>query len=208
MDEWTNVIGILFFLLIAIALPLILRRRKKGEGAENIEELYQHLREVGVEASLTEEGDDREKIGVGRASGQKSEGLIELEDRNIDLINVVSVSTQYGTRYFIDYLVKSPNIMGERILKKTRLTRKKSPPIWGKAVALDWKGDGSLAQSLNLDYSLEDKLLRADVKVFKGSIWIFPEPKHGYVRIRTDYSLPSAEIFEAISSIARRVKSW
>jgi hypothetical protein len=208
MDEWNSIIGILFFLLIAIGLPLILRRRKKGEGVENIEELYQHLREVGVEASLTEEGDDREKMGVGRASGQKSEGIIELEDRNIDSIDVVSVSSQYGTRYFIDYLVKSPNIMGERILKKTRLTRKKSPPIWGKVVAIDWKGDDSLAQSLNLDYSLEDKLLRADVNVFKRSIWILPEPKHGYVRIRTDYSLPSAEIFEAISSIARRVKSW
>ena len=208
MEDWSNIVGILFFLLIAVALPLILRRRKKGEGAENIEELYQHLREVGVEASLAEEGDDREGIGLGRASGQKSEGLIELEDRNVDSINVVSVSTQYGKRYFIDYLVKSPNIMGERMLKRTRLTRKKSPPIWGKVVAIDWKGDDSLTQSLNLDYSLEDKLLRADVKVFKGGIWIFPEPKHGYVRIRTDYSLPSAEIFEAIRSIARRVKSW
>jgi hypothetical protein len=208
MEDWSNIVGILLFLLIAIALPLIFRRRKKGEGAGNIEEFSQHLREVGVKVSLAEEGDDREKIGLGRASGQKSEGLIELEDRNIDSIDVVSVSTQYGTRYFIDYLVKSPNIMGERILKKTKLTRKKSPPIWGKVVAIDWKGDDSLAQSLNLDYSLEDKLLRADVNVFKGSIWILPEPKHGYVRIRTDYSLPSAEIFEAISSIARRVKSW
>jgi hypothetical protein len=104
--------------------------------------------------------------------------------------------------------VKSPNIIGERALKKTRLVRKKSSPLWGEVVAIDWKGDDSLAQSLNLDYSLEDKLLRADANVFKGNIWIFPEPKHGYVRIRTDYLLPSAEIFEAISSIARHIKLW
>jgi hypothetical protein len=208
MGDWSNIIGILVFLLIVIVLPLLFRRRKKEEGAESIEKLYQHLREVGVATSLTEKGDDREKMGLGRASGQRSEGIIELEDRNIDSINVVSVSSQYGTRYYIDYLVKSPNIMGERILKKTRLTKKKSPPIWGKVVAIDWKGDNSLAQSLKLDYSLEDKLLRADVNVFKGNIWILPEPKHGYVRIRTDYSLPSAEIFEAIRSIARRIKSW
>jgi len=208
MENWGSIIGVLFAALIAIILPLIARRRKKEEATNKMEELYRHLREVGVEASLTEKGDGREKIGLGRASGQKSEALIELEDRNIDSINVVSVSTQYGTRYFIDYLVKGSNIMGERVLKKTRLTKKKSPPLWGKVVAIDWKGDDSLAQSLNLDYSLEDKLLKADVNAFKGNIWIFPEPKHGYTRIRTDYLLPSAAIFEALSSIARHIKSW
>jgi hypothetical protein len=208
MENWGSIIGVLFAALIAIILPLIARRRKKKEATNKIEELYRRLREVGVEASLTEKGDDREKIGIGRASGQKSEGLIELEDRNIDSVNLVSISTQYGTSYFIDYLVKGSNIMEERILKKTRLTKKKSPPIWGKVVAIEWKGDDSLAQSLNLDYSVEEKLLRADANVFKGNIGIFPEPKHGYVRIRTDYSLPSAEIFEAISSIARHIESW
>jgi len=208
MEDWTNIVGILFFLLVAVALPLILRRRKQGASAANIEELYQHLRGVGVEVSLAKEGDDRERIGLGGASGQNSEGLIVVEDRNIDSINVVSVSMQYGKRYFIDYLVKSPNITGERMLKKTRLYRKKSAPIRGKVVAIDWKGDGALTQSLNLDYSLEEKLLRADANGFKGSIWILPEPKQGYVRIRTDYSLPSADVFEAIRSIARRVRSW
>jgi hypothetical protein len=208
MEHWVSIIGAIFAVLIAIILPLIARRRKKEEATNKIEELYRHLRALGVGVSPVEKGDEREKIGLARASGQKSEGLIDLEDRNIDSINVVSISTQYGTRYFIDYLVKSPNIMGERILNKTRLTRKKSPPLWGKVVAIDWKGDDSLAQSLNLDYSLEDKLLKADVNAFKGNIWIFPEPKHGYARIRTDYVLPSAEIFEALSSIARHIQSW
>lgn len=208
MEDWSNIIGVILFVLVATVLPLIFRRRKREEGSKKIEELHRHLREVGVEASLTEKGDDREKIGLGRASGQKSEGLIDLEDRNIDSINVVSISTQYGTRYFIDYLVKGSNIMGERVLKKTRLIKKKSPPLWGKVVAIDWKGDDSLAQSLNLDYSLEEKLLKADVNAFKGNIWIFPEPKHGYARIRTDYLLLSAAIFEALSNIARHIKSW
>ena len=208
MGNWFSIIGALLAVLIAIILPLIARKRKKGEATNKIEELYRHLRALGVEVSPVEKGDEREKIGLARASGQKSEGLIDLEDRNIDSINVVSISTQYGTRYFIDYLVKGSNIMGGRILKKTRLTKRRSPPLWGKVVAIEWKGDDSLAQSLNLDYSVEEKLLRADANVFKGNIWIFPEPKHGYVRIRTDYSLPSAEIFEAISSIARHIESW
>lgn len=206
MEDWGNIVGILFFLFIAVAVPLILRRRRRGEGTANIEELYQHLRKLGAEAYVAKESDNRGRTGLGSGSGQQSEGLIVLEDRNIDSINVVGVSMQYGKRYFTDYLVKSPNVTGERMLKRTALTTKKSPPIVGKVVGVGWKGDESLTQSLSLDYSLEEKLLRADV--LKGGIWILPEPKQGYVRIRTEYSLPSAEIFEAIRSIARRVKSW
>jgi hypothetical protein len=208
MEDWSSIISVVSVFLVIVSLTLLFRNRMRKEGTKKVEELYGHLRELGVEVSPVEKGDIREKIGLGRAPGPKSEGLIQLEDRNIDSINVVSVSTQYGTRYFIDYLVEGSNIMGERILKKTRLTKKKSPPLWGKVFAIEWKGDDALAQSLNLDYSLEDKLLRADMNAFKGNIGIFPEPKHGYARIRTDYSLPSAAIFEAISDIARHVKSW
>jgi hypothetical protein len=205
--DWSNIVSIIMGILVLIALPLALRRRKKA-GPLKREEFCRHLQGMGIEVALKERGSDEEKIGLSRSSGQRSEGIIELKDRNIDLVNVISIASQYGVRYFSDYLVKSSNIMGERVLKKTWLTKKKSPPLWGKVVAIEWKGDGSLAQSLNLDYSLEDKLLRADANVFKGNIWIFPEPKHGYARIRTDYLLPSAAMFEAISSIARHIKSW
>ncbi|MFW6105378.1 MAG: hypothetical protein ACOC7P_02225 [Chloroflexota bacterium] len=208
MENWASIIGAVIAVLIAIILPFIARRRKKEEETNKIEELCRRLRALGVEVFRVKKGDEREKIGLARASGQKSEGLIDLEDRNIDSINVVGISSQYGTRYFVDYLVKGSNIMEERVLKKTRLTKKKGPPLWGKIVAIEWKGDDALAQSLNLDYSLEDKLLRAYMNAFKGNIGIFPEPKHGYARIRTDYSLPSAEVFEAIRDIARHVKSW
>ena len=208
MENWGSIISVVSVFLVIVSLILLFRNRMRKEGAKKLEELYRHLRALGMEVTPVEKGDEREKIGLGRASGQKSEGLIELEDRNIDSINVVSISTQYGTRYFIDYLVKGSNIMGERILNKTRLTKKKSPPLWGKVVAIEWKGDAALAQSLNLDYSLEDTLLRADVNALKGNIVILPESKYGCARIRTDYLLPSAVIFEALSSIARHIKSW
>jgi hypothetical protein len=208
MERWVSIVGALFAVLLGLIIPLIVRRKKQEEATNKLEKLYLHLQMLGVEVSRVRKGDERETIGLARASGQKSEGLIQLEDRNIDYINVVSISSQYGTRYFIDYLVKGSNIITERALKKTRLTKKRSPPIGGKVVAIEWKGDDALTQSLNLDYSLEDKVLRADMKDFKGNIGIFPEPKHGYARVRTDYSLPSAEIFEAINNIARHVKSW
>ena len=148
MENWFSIIGALFAVLIAIVLPLIARRRKKEEATNKIEELYRHLRALGVEVSPVEEDDERKKIGLARASGQKSEGMIDLENRNIDSINVVGISSQYGTRYFIDYLVRGSNIMGERVLKKTRLTRKKSPPLWGKVVAIEWKGSRRLGRQL------------------------------------------------------------
>ena len=205
--DWSNITGIIMALLIAIGLPLALKKRKKV-GPQKREELYQHLQQIGVEASLVERGSEKEKIGLGRASGQKSEGIIELADKNIDSINVISVASQYGVHYFLDYLVKSPNIMGKRTLKKTRSARKKSSPLWGKVLGIEWKGDKLLAQSLNLDYSLGDKLLQVDPKTLKENIRIFPELKHGYVRIRTAYLLPSHQMFQAIGIVARHVKSY
>jgi hypothetical protein len=205
--DWESIISLIIALLVVIALPLALRRRKKAS-AQKREELYQHLKEIGVKASLVEEGNEREKIGLSRTSGQRSEGIIALQDKNIDSINIISVASQYGTNYFLDYLVKSSNITANRILKKTRLTVKKSLFLWGKVVAMEWKGDKSLTQSLNFDYRLKDILLQRDVTGLKGSIGILPEPKHGYTRIRTGHSLPSPEIFEALDIVAKHIKSW
>jgi hypothetical protein len=205
--EWSSIFSVVIAVLVAIALPLALRKRKKV-GPLKREEFYQHLQEMGVEAFLIEKGNDKEKIGLSRSSGQRSEGIIELKDGNIDFVNVISVASQYGTNYFLDYLVKTPNIAGNRVPKKTRVIVKRSQPFWGKAVAVAWKGDESLAQSLNFDYSLEDRLLRSDVKNLSGGIWIFPEPEHGHTRIRTTYFLPSPEVFKAIDIIAKHIKLW
>jgi len=204
--DWDSIISLIFAILVVIAFPLAFRRRKKA-GHQKREELCQHLEEIGVRVSLIEKGSEKEKIGLRRAWGQRSEGIIALEDRNIDSINVISVASQYGTNYFLDYLVKSPNITTNRTLKKTRLTVKKSLFLWGKAVAMEWKGDKSLAPSLNFDYILKDKLLQSNLNTLR-SVWLFPEPKQGYTRIRTAYSLPSPEIFGAMDIIARHIKSW
>ncbi len=205
--EFGTIIGIITAIALAIGLPLALRKRKKA-GPQKREELYRHLQILAVKASLTERGSDKEQIGLSRFSGQRSEGVIELKNRNVDSINVISISSQYGVNYFIDYLVKSPNLAGSRLLKKTRLVRKKSSLLSGKTITLEWKGDESLAWSLNLDHRLADKLSQDMVHPFKGTIWIYPELKYGYVRIRTSYSLPSIQVIEAVDIIARHVKSY
>jgi hypothetical protein len=205
--DWSSIFSIIMAVLVAIGLPLALRKRKKS-GPQKGEELCQHLQGIGVKAYTVEDGDKQEKIGQKRSWGEKSVGIIELKDGNIDLINIIGVASQYGTNYFIDYLVKTPNIAQKQKLKKTRLLNKKSSPLGGKVVGIEWKGDESLAESLNFDYGLEDRLLQSNLKDLKGSIWISPEPEHGYARIRTAYALPSAEAFEAINTIAKHVKLW
>ncbi len=204
--DWADIIGSIIALLAVIGLPLALRARKKG-GPQNIEQFFNHLQEIGVKASRLEKGAQEEKVGIGRASGQRSEGIIKITGRNVDYINVVSLSSQYGVRYFLDYLVTSPNWSDKKSRKKTRMVKKRSSGMWGKVVDIEWKGDDYLARGLNLDYQLKDRLLQSDLGKLKGSIWIFPEPKYEHARVRTPYLLPSSDLFEAIDTIARHIKS-
>jgi len=205
--EWANVItGVLAALLVAIGLPLALRKRKK-EGSQKVEQLHNHLQEIGVKASLVEGGVGGEKVGVGHSWGQRSEGVIKIEASNIDYINVTSVASQYGVNYSLDYLVRSPGWSGRKKRKKTRMVRKNNSGIRGKVIDIEWKGDDYLSRELNWDYQLKDKLLQAELGKFKSGIWIFPEPKYEYAKVRTSYFLPSLDLFDAIDIITKHIKS-
>jgi len=205
--EWVNILGgIIAALVVAVGLPLALRKRKKG-GPQTVEQLLHHLQEIGIKASPVEKGVDEEKMEVGRSFMRSSVGVIEITGRNIDYINVIGVASQYGVNYFLDYLVRSPGWLGSRRQKKTRMVRKKSPAIWGRVVDIEWKGDDYLSQQLNLNYQLKDMLLQTDFKKLKSDIKIFPEPKYAYARVRTAYLLPPLDLFEAIDIIARHIKS-
>ena len=205
--EWTEILtSIITALVVIIGIPLALRKRKKG-GSQNVEQLLHHLQGIGVKASLLEKGVQEEKVGVGRGWWRRSEGVIKIEGKHIDYINVSSVASQYGVNYFLDYLVRSPSQSGRKGQKKTKMVRRKSPAIWGRVVDIEWKGDVYLSQQLNLDYRLKDILLQTGPKELKGNIEIVPEPKYECARVRTAYLLPSPDLFEAIDIIARHIKS-
>jgi hypothetical protein len=87
------------------------------------------------------------------------------------------------------------------------MVRKKRPPLWGRTVDIGWKGVPGLAMRLNLDHDLKYRLLQDGLKGFKGGISIHPEPRHGHIRIRTGYQMPSPELFAALRSIARHVRA-
>ena len=65
--DWANILtGIIAALVVAIGLPLALRKRRKG-GPQNVEQLFHHLQEIGVKASLAEKGVEEEKVGASRS---------------------------------------------------------------------------------------------------------------------------------------------
>ena len=203
--DWSDSLPLLVVLLAVIGFPLALRSRKKG-GPQKVEELRQHLHAIGVKPSGPEESAGQEEAGRKRSRVQKPLGVIKLRDRNIDSINVIGMASQYGVRYFLDFVVRSVSLTGRESKKKTRLVRKKSSAV-GRAVDIEWKGDDFLTRKLNLDYRLADKLSQAEPAVLKGDIWIFPEPKHQHTRIRTTYFLPTPDLFEAMDIIAKHIKS-
>jgi hypothetical protein len=201
-----NIIPIIIAFVTAFLLPFFLSKRKK-EGHKKFEEFRRHLLGIGVRFVELDKQSEQAKLGKKISRAQKSEGALALEERNIDFIIVGSVASQYGVNYFIEYLVKSTFNLREESLKKTRMVRKKGSLFGHKVVDIVWKGDQYLAQKLNLDYELKHRLLQAGLNKFKGSILIIPEPKHGYTRIKTNFNLPSADMFYAIDSVAKYLKS-
>lgn len=202
----SHMLPIILAVLAGIGLFLAYRSRRKG-GQNKVEELCQHLEGIGIKASVLEQSNNQEKVGQKRSWAHRPVGTIKLTGRTIDSINVVGVATQYGVNYFIDYLVKISSFIGGGKKKKTKMVRKKTSTFRGKLVDVEWRGDDSLARRLNFDYQLKDKLLQADLSGLKGDIGIFPELKYEYARIRTNYFLPTSELFEVIDIIANHIRS-
>jgi hypothetical protein len=203
--EWADFIPIVLGVLAAVAaVPAFLRLVRKGSPAKQ-DELQQHLAGIGLKVSRVEK-DSEEDTAIPKNWGEKSEGAFIVADRNVDAVAIRSVSSQYGTNYYLDYVVRHPGVMAAES-KKTTLIKRKRPPVTGKVVDIEWKGASSLAQRLNYDYSLTHRLLDSGPDGLKVGITIQPLPKHGCTRIRTGYRLPSADLFQAIDTIARHVKA-
>ncbi len=190
--------SIIIAIITLLGLPLALKSRKKT-GPKKVEELHKHLQMIGIKAYILENDILQPK---------KEKNLvvtIKLMDKNIDSMKVTGVATQYGVQYYLDYQVMNSSLMERKINKKTKMIRKKSPALWGKAIDIEWKGDYSLAQKLNLDYQLKDRLLQS---AYKGSVEINIMPKDEYTRIRTAFFLPDQDFFEAMDIIARHIRLW
>jgi hypothetical protein len=203
--EWETFFPLIFF-VIAFGLPFLFRLLRRGE-EKKLDELFAHLQLTGVKGVVLEKEEIEEKWGHKRSWGEKMEGVIAVEERSIDAIALTSQSSQYGTNYYIEYLVKWRSELAADSARKTSMVLKKSPRIWGRVTDIEWKGDPSLAQRLNFDYQLKYRLQQSGLSGFKGGIAIHPEPEHGYSRIRTSYQLPSPDLFESIHTVAKHIKA-
>ena len=203
--ELGDILPIIVAILFAIGLPIAMAARRRGRAART-KSLHEHLNSIGVKASPLDERAAAEKVKQKLSWGEKCDGICEIQGRNIDYVSVTGVSSQYGTNYYLNYLVKARGQMMP--LKKTTMFRKKSPPLWGKVVDIGWDGDPTLSHRLDLDYSLKHRLLQGGLNSLKGDIAIIPEPKHAYIKIKTNLNMPSPDLFEAIDSIAKHVRAW
>lgn len=202
--DWANIIniiiGVVTALVAGIGLPIALRKRKK-QGPHKGEELLLHLQGIGLNTYLPSEETIREKTGFQRFSSTRLLYVIGIKEKNIQWINLIGISSQYGTNYYIDFQVNSPNLEIRKPKKTYLRIKKHSNP---KHSSINWAGDKSFSLSLRFDYRLEELILKSE---FQGSLEISPELKKGYIRIRIPYALFSTELFEAINLIAGHIKS-
>jgi hypothetical protein len=206
-SEWAQYLpGILTVLAGAIGIPLALRRRKKTSPLM-VDELVAYLQEIELKASLADNTAPQARVGIGRGSGQRSEGLIKVEEKHYDFINMVSTTSQYGVNYRLDFLVKGSGRQSGVKRKKTRMVRRKRTGMGISPVTTLWKGDEYLVRSLNYDYRLQDMLEQAKQEELKGGIVVIPESKHEYNRIMTAYFKPTREFLEAVNIVASHLKS-
>ena len=201
MDWWNTFVIVLLLFLAVIGLARPFMKLKKGS-PKDVGLLLDHLRNMGIYATLLEVDKKAGGRGARQASMEGCQGAIKIGGRNIDLINVVSKATPFGGRLFTDYSVRTGLWLAKTSRKKTGLVRKGALGALGVGGDIEWKGDEWLCQELNYDPRLKDKLGQAEME---GSISILPGGE--YAKVRVAYQLPSAGLFEAIDIIAGHIRS-
>jgi len=182
-----------------------------------INELCEHLRNIGINATLLESGSS-EAIG-----GTLVLGNVKVEGRNIDLIQVER-QPGGGSNFVYQYhYVVRANVEGLEGKLKAEV---KSPTYWKldliekRVVDFQWEG-GYLAQLLNADFDLKNMLLKGGL----DKLVIRPDKEHQCVRIIHmpgtwtpitvgsatiavgRKALPTLEDFEAYDRIAQHIHS-
>jgi len=204
--EWEKIIPAIIAILTAFILPIIFSKRKK-EGSKKKKDYSLNLDELGIKFEKIEKDDERISFVKKLSLGQKAEGIFALKGKKIDYIFIISVTSQYGTNYYLEFVVKNTFNLRDEPIKNTRMKLKKNSLISKKYVDIIWIGDRYLAQKLNMDYDLKYKLLHRVVNEQKINIRVVPDKKRGYTRIRTNFVPFSDDFIVSIDSIAGHIKT-
>jgi lipopolysaccharide export LptBFGC system permease protein LptF len=204
--EWSKVLPAIIAILTAFLLPIIFSKRKK-EGSKKKKDYSLNLDELGIKFEKIEKEDERISFVKKLSLGQKAEGIFALKKKNIDYIFIISITSQYGTNYFLEFIIKNTFNLRDEPIKNTRMKLKKDSLISKKYVDILWIGDMYLAQKLNMDYDLKYKLLHRVVNEQKIILRVIPDKKRGYTRIRTNFVPLSDDFIASIDSIAGHIKT-
>ena len=204
--EWGKLIPAIIAIVTAFVLPIIFSKKNK-EGAKKKKDYSINLDEFGIKFEKIEKDDERISFVKKLSWGQKAEGIFAVKGKNIDYIFLISIASQYGTNYSLEFIVKNKFNLRDEPIKNTRMKLKKDSLISKKYVDILWIGDMYLAQKLNMDYDLKYKLLHRVVNEQKINLRIVPDKKRGYTRIRTNFVPFSDDFIASIDSIAGHIKT-
>jgi len=202
--DWDSLLtlGLALAAVGGVVVALITRRKA---GPEKVEEMRGHMETIGI-GSFVETADGG-LAQIGHSWSEKHMGTVRLSGASIDAINIVGVSSQYGTQYYLDFLVPVMAFGSVPEKRRTRLVRKKTPSLWGRTTDVEWKGDESLSRRLNFDYRLRDSLKKLDESLLRSGVNIYSERKRGWARVRTKHFLPTSEAFEAVDTVCRHIRA-
>jgi len=182
------------------------------ERAELTNELCEHLRQLGVNATAV---DPRT---IEEVEGRDAYGLAKIEDRNIDLVEINSfVDGDRKRSYYCTYHTRV-NVEGLGNMLDVEGEPTKKGFIRKDVVDYQWKG-GDLAQRLNADADLKNMLItaQADKIHVTSSTTFYARALHGTAVIRygsstwggawKKRSFPTREAFDISDRIASHIRS-
>ena len=196
---------------LVIAVGLFVARVKwiKNETSKRLVTISHHLQDLGVKVSLLTKGDLRPRIETRDfwKYHSRSEYILEIKEKGINYIFTDCITSENTTIYYLNFVVISTNWVATNTRKATRLVKKRSFPIFGKVSDLEWKGDQTLANLLNNDYSLKAQLLKSpDINKLTCNPVIYPRPDYEYYKIRIRYFLPTGNFFEVLNVIGSHLR--
>jgi len=203
---WIPIIGMLYW-----------QRQKSKEGETAIEDLCEHLRRIGLDATIESQ---EYKKGI-KPPAQVYEGWVmgsvRINNRNIDLIELWwqrwgsfgeygSVENEYRCQYVVQAKVDG---------LEDKLKAESKPVMKGffsrETVDFKWEGK-ELAQILNSDANLRKHFL-SQVPTSFLHVEIIPHKEHKCIirqKFGTNYvknTFPTIETFEAYDRIAQHIRS-
>ena len=171
------------------------------------DKLCTHFLSLGIEAEKLRKH-PLEKAGVwGVLTRTSYPCRVRVAGKNIGYVGVIKASSEYGTAYHLDYLVPLKDTPSP--LCRAKLRTKTQSFGSTDIIDIEWKGE-TLADTLNGDLNLKQRLLE-EFRLNKPlTIEITPEPAYQSARLKTraggtGFHFPSRNMFDCLDRIAAHV---